>query len=101
MMRTVLVCVLALLLGMSARTAHAQRGTTDPPKTETEVHEGVWGMVEYFGGRLLSELGDRLSLNEADSSVAKVPTKVIVRVGGLEVERTEMRAIQTEGGEKQ
>lgn len=83
-----------LVLGVSV-TATAQTDTTaTAPKAETEVHEGMWGVVSYFGGKLVDELATRLNLSEEDSTQTKVPTTVVVKVGSIGFTRTEMRAAE-------
>lgn len=82
-----LVFIAALLC---AQPAAAQSDTTSAPAVE--VHEGIFGMVSYFGGKLVDELATRLNLSEEDSTETLVPTQVVVKVGGVGFTRTEMRA---------
>lgn len=88
----------ALLVMGASVTATAQTTPTDTtataPKPETEVHEGMWGVVSYFGSKLVDELATRLNLSEEDSTQTKVPTTVVVKVGSIGFTRTEMRAAE-------
>lgn len=64
------------------------------PKPKVEVHEGMWGVVSYFGGKLVDELSTRLNLSEEDSTATQVPTTVLVKVGDFAFTRTEMRTVK-------
>jgi hypothetical protein len=64
------------------------------PKPKVEVHEGMWGVVSYFGGKLVDELSTRLNLSEEDSTATQVPTTVLVKLGDFAFTRTEMRTVQ-------
>jgi hypothetical protein len=85
-----------LLFGMSICTL-AQSDTTvvnsSPQVEQTEKVSGVWEVVGYFGSKLGGELQRRLNLG-GDSSKDGVPTKVRIKVLGVEVERIENRPVR-------
>ena len=91
-----LFCSIVFTLGIACSpTLSAQ---TDSASAPVEVHEGLFGMLTYFGGKLVNELSDRLNLSEApDSTQQKVPTRVVVRLGNVGFERTELRQQQSGG----
>ncbi|MDP4826935.1 MAG: hypothetical protein NWR73_04575 [Flavobacteriales bacterium] len=71
----------------------AQQTKSDTLKTkevvQTEKVEGLWGVLGYYGGKLASELGNRLNLESSKED--EVPTKVLVQFGWLNYSRLENR----------
>ena len=71
----------------------AQQTKSDTLKTkqpvQTEKVDGLFNVLGYYGGKLASELGNRLNLESGKEE--EVPTKVLVQFGWLNYTRIENR----------
>ncbi len=89
--------ILTLTILVLSLCAVAQSDTTgvkgDVQVVQTERVSGVWDLVGYFGGKLGGELQRRLNLG-GESEKEGVPTKVRIKVLGMEVERIENRPVR-------
>jgi len=89
--------ILTLSVTVLSLCAIAQSDTSDPKDkgvvVQTEKVSGVWDLVGYFGGKLGGELQRRLNLG-GESEKEGVPTKVKIKVLGVEVERIENRPVR-------
>lgn len=91
-MKRFLVAVFFTML--SASPMLSQTPSSEPKPAELlvpeETVEGFWSVMGYFGGKLTSELGNRLNLSKQYEPPG-VPTKVKLKLGSLEFVRTDNR----------
>ena len=86
------IAVLMLLIGFAlpGGCLRAQDASAKEPVVQTERIEGLWSVVGYFGGKLTSELGERLNIKKKEEEQG-VPTRVELRLGWFEVARDDVR----------
>ncbi len=88
-----LFVAVCLCLGLSATLLSQDTPNETVPAQQAvpeETVEGFWSVMGYFGGKLTSELGNRLNLTKQEEDQG-VPTKVKLKLGSLEFVRTDNR----------
>lgn len=65
---------------------------SDPEPVKIERVDGIWSVLGYMGGKLGKQLKTRLNIDEGEKETE--PTKVKIRLAGIEIERIENRPKQ-------
>lgn len=56
---------------------------------EEEVVDGIWAVGTYLSKKLAGEVSNRMNLDESSEPVARKPKKVVFKIAGIKIERTE------------
>lgn len=79
---------------MSSAAQAASDSTKAEPPQPTEEYEGVVPVLGYLGDKLVGDLKTRLNLKSEPTVTEKIATRVKLKIGSLQVQRTEMRAVK-------
>ena len=79
-----------IVFAMAAQSNRKAIG--DPVPVKSERVDGIWRVLIYMGGKLGKQLKTRLNIDERENETE--PTKVTIRLAGIEIERIENRPKQ-------